>query len=83
MREMMKQGREGEGEEKKVPTDAHFRPRRGTLPIRRKLEHFRLDRVCRLLIFLSLAFPTMEPRRLRPRQPVLVQRALSRRRIAS
>jgi len=63
--------------------DAHIGPRRGTLPVRRKLEHLRLERVCRFLIFLSLAFPTMEPRRLRPRQAVLLQRTLGRRRIAS
>jgi hypothetical protein len=67
----------------KGPTDAHLGPRRGLLLVRRKLEHFRLDRIGRLLIFLSLAFPTMKSRRLRPRQPILLQRALSRRSVTS
>lgn len=42
-----------------VRTDAHIRPRRRAFPIRCKLEHLRLDRVRRVLIFLPFAFPTL------------------------
>ena len=63
-----------------VRTDAHLRPRRRTLTVRRELEHLRLDCVRRLLILLALALPTMNSGW---RLPVLFQRALRRRGVGS
>lgn len=63
-----------------VRTDAHLRPRRRTLTVRRELEHFRLYRIRRVFILLALALPTMKSGW---RLPVLFQRALRRRGVGS
>lgn len=72
-----------ESERKKVRTNAHIRPHMSALLIRLEPKHLRLDCECCLLVFLPFALPTLEPRRQGPRQPIFLQRALSRGCVAS